>query len=126
MFSFCTALVRSEPEAVEQVGAWSVRSADLSGHVIRLSHEGVTSILSTKWPDGCATDGFDISVFGACPPVVEYSQEFSARAAEELNLLPVGSAVAKMLSDYAVMREQARFCSPEASEIPPGGGGTAM
>jgi hypothetical protein len=45
----------------------------LSGHGIRLGHEGVTSILSTKWPDGCATDGFDISGFGKCQPVVEYS-----------------------------------------------------
>lgn len=47
----------------------------------------------------------------ACPPVVEYSSEFEARAAEELALLPWGSAVAKMLSDYAVMRAQARACS---------------
>ena len=45
-----------------------------------------------------------------CPPVVEYSREFQARAAEELALLPEGSAVAEMMSDYAVMREQARAC----------------
>jgi len=31
-----------------------------------------------------------------------------------------------MLADYAVMREQARVCRSGASEIPPGGGGTAM
>ena len=37
-------------------------------------------------------------------------QEFQAQAAEELALLPKGSAVAEMLSDYAVMREQARVC----------------
>jgi hypothetical protein len=41
---------------------------------------------------------------------VEYSAEFQARAAEELALLPGGSAVVEMLSDYAVMREQARAC----------------
>jgi len=40
--------------------------------------------------------------------VVEYSPEFRARAAEELALLPEGSAIAEMLADYAVMREQAR------------------
>ncbi|MGM0586764.1 MAG: hypothetical protein ACQEUZ_19155 [Pseudomonadota bacterium] len=45
-----------------------------------------------------------------CPPVVEYSREFQARAAEEVALLPERSAVAEMLSDYAVMREQARAC----------------
>jgi len=45
-----------------------------------------------------------------CPPVVEYSREFQARAADELDLLPGGSAIAEMLSDYAVLREQARAC----------------
>jgi len=42
--------------------------------------------------------------------VVEYSREFQARAAEELALLPEESAIAEMLSDYAVMREQAQGC----------------
>lgn len=41
-----------------------------------------------------------------CPPVVEYSRAFQSRVAEELDLLPEGSAIAEMLSDYAVMREQ--------------------
>jgi len=43
-----------------------------------------------------------------CPPVVEYSREFQAQAAEELTLLPERSAIAEMLADYAVMRDQAR------------------
>jgi hypothetical protein len=42
--------------------------------------------------------------------VVEYGREFQARAAEELALLPQGSALAEMLADYAVMRDQARAC----------------
>jgi hypothetical protein len=46
-----------------------------------------------------------------CPPVVPYSAEFEARAAEELALLLEGSAVVEMLSDYAVMRDQARACN---------------
>jgi hypothetical protein len=41
---------------------------------------------------------------------VEHSREFQARAADELALLPEGSVIAEMLSDYAVMREQARVC----------------
>jgi hypothetical protein len=45
-----------------------------------------------------------------CPPVVEYSREFQARAADELDLLPDGSAIVQMLSDYTVMRGQARAC----------------
>ena len=49
-------------------------------------------------------------VVGVCPPVVEYGTGFQARAAEEVLLLPDGSIVVKMLSDYAVMREQAQVC----------------
>jgi hypothetical protein len=44
--------------------------------------------------------------------VVEYSREFQARAADELDLLPEKSAITEMLSDYAVMRDQARACDP--------------
>ncbi|TVR78609.1 MAG: hypothetical protein EA405_14160 [Rhodospirillales bacterium] len=59
---------------------------------------------------GCATVGSDLRIVTVCPPVVEYSREVQARAAEELDGLPDGSAIAEMLSDYAVMREQARAC----------------
>lgn len=59
---------------------------------------------------GCATGGSEPCIATVCPPVVEYSREFQARAAEELDLLPKHSAIAEMLSDYAVMREQARTC----------------
>lgn len=55
----------------------------------------------------CATA---VSDRQACPPVVEYSREFQARAAAELDLLPHGSAIEEMLKDYAVMRDQARAC----------------
>jgi len=50
-------------------------------------------------------------VIGVCPPVVEYDGGFQVRVAEEVRALPDGSAIVKMLSDYAVMREQARACS---------------
>lgn len=46
----------------------------------------------------------------ACPPVVEYTRELQARAADELDLLPEGSAIAEMLADYSVMRTQVRSC----------------
>jgi hypothetical protein len=41
---------------------------------------------------------------------VEYRREFQVRAANELDLLPARSVIAEMMSDYAVMREQARAC----------------
>ncbi|MCK9553950.1 hypothetical protein [Aquamicrobium sp.] len=65
---------------------------------------------ATSLLTGCATVGSDADRLGACPPVVEYSREFQARAAEELALLPENSVLADMLSDYAVMRDQARGC----------------
>jgi hypothetical protein len=45
-----------------------------------------------------------------CPPVPAYSKPFLKRAADELNLLPPGSAIERMLADYQVMRDQARTC----------------
>ncbi len=66
--------------------------------------------IATIWLSGCATDASDVSGLRACPPVVEYSREFHAQAAEELASLPHGSAIGEILSDYAVMRDQARTC----------------
>ncbi|MGM0583793.1 MAG: hypothetical protein ACQEUZ_04000, partial [Pseudomonadota bacterium] len=55
----------------------------------------------------CATGGSEPAV-AVCPPVVEYDPAFLARAAEEVEALPEGSAIAQMLGDYAVMREQGK------------------
>lgn len=60
------------------------------------------------WLSGCATVSSDVGRLAACPPVVEYSREFQAQAAEELTLLPEGSAIAVMLSDHTVMLERIR------------------
>ncbi len=68
-------------------------------------------VLATILLSGCAVGASDVGSLGACPPVVEYSPEFQARAAEELALLPEESAIAEMLVDYAMMREQARVCA---------------
>ncbi|XDA97052.1 hypothetical protein AB1M95_13100 [Sulfitobacter sp. LCG007] len=76
----------------------------------------VALVLATIWLSGCATDTSDVGRLGACPPVVEYSREFQAQAAEELTMLPEGSAIAVMLSDYAVMREQAQAACRSSSE----------
>ncbi len=66
----------------------------------------VTSLLSA-----CATVSSE-PVVGVCPPVAEYGSGFQARVAAELQALPQEAAVVEMLSDYAVMREQARGCQP--------------
>lgn len=67
-------------------------------------------MIATSLLSGCATVGSNGGGLGACLPVVEYSSEFQARAAEELALLPEGSLIAEMLNDYTVMRDQARAC----------------
>ena len=66
--------------------------------------------IATNLLTGCATGVSEPRIATVCPPVVEYTREFQARAAEELRLLPDGSAIAEMMSDYAVIREQARRC----------------
>jgi hypothetical protein len=63
-------------------------------------------------PSGCGTSGSDRSPAAACPPVVEYGANLQASAAAEVETLPEDSAVAALLSDYAVMRDQARACRP--------------
>jgi hypothetical protein len=63
--------------------------------------------LVTSWLTGCATVGSETGGGAVCPPIAEYSREIQARAAEELALLPDGSAIVEMMNDYAVMRDQA-------------------
>ena len=45
-----------------------------------------------------------------CPPTAQYPASVGARAADELEALPPGSAVEAMLVDYSVLRAQARAC----------------
>lgn len=66
--------------------------------------------IAMSWLTACATGISEPRVVTVCPPVVEYSREFQSRTAEELRLLPDGSATAEMLADYGVMRDQARAC----------------
>lgn len=45
-----------------------------------------------------------------CPPVVEYTAADQARAADEVEALPEGAVIVRMLSDYAVLRDQVDAC----------------
>ena len=67
--------------------------------------------IATSLLSGCTTVGSNPPTAIVCPPVVQYSREAQARAAEELNSLPDSSVIAEMLADYSVMRDQARACS---------------
>ena len=79
-----------------QPGCWMPRLAVLA--------------IATSLLTACATVASDPRTATVCPPVVKYNREFQARAAEELARLSDGSAIANMLADYSVMREQVRVC----------------
>ena len=60
------------------------------------------------WLTGCAMAGSDTRA--PCPPVVDYTAADQARAAHEVEALPEGAVIVRMLGDYAVLRDQARAC----------------
>ena len=60
------------------------------------------------WLSACAMDGSD--TWAPCPPVVDYKAAEQARAADEVEALPEGAVIVRMLGDYAVLRDQARAC----------------
>ena len=60
------------------------------------------------WLTGCATGGSE--THAPCPPVVDYTAADQARAAHEVEALPEGAVIVRMLGDYAVLRDQARAC----------------
>jgi len=57
---------------------------------------------------GCTTAGSDVQA--PCPPAVEYGATDQVRAAAEVSGMPEGAMVVRMLSDYAVLRDQVRAC----------------
>ena len=59
---------------------------------------------------GCGTADSDRPPAAACPAVVGYKAELQERAAAEVEALAEGSVVTELLSDYAVIRDQARAC----------------
>ena len=65
-------------------------------------------LIVTLWLTGCAMGGSDTRA--PCPPVVEYTAADQARAADEVEALPNGAVIVRMLSDYAVLRDQVRAC----------------
>ena len=60
------------------------------------------------WLTGCAMGGSETRP--PCPPVVEYTGADQARAANEVEALTDGTVIVRMLSDYAVLRDQVRTC----------------
>lgn len=79
----------------------------MKSNVRCLTLPAAAPLVVTLWVSGCATDGSD--THPPRSPVVEYPAAEQARAADEVEV-PDGAAVVAMLSDYAVLRDQARAC----------------
>jgi hypothetical protein len=45
-----------------------------------------------------------------CPQIAQYSPELRNKAAKELDLLPIGSAIEVLLGDYETLRDDLRAC----------------
>lgn len=71
-----------------------------------LTPPATAPLIAMRWLTACATDSSE--THPPCPPAVEYTSGDQARVAEEVKALPESAVVVRMLSDYAVLREQAR------------------
>jgi len=52
-------------------------------------------------------------VSDTCPTLFDYSEAEQARAADELDALPEGSVIARLVGDYGVVRNEIRACRGE-------------
>ena len=66
-------------------------------------------LIAMLWLSGCAMVSSDAST--VCSPIVDYDRTDQASAAIEVEPLSETSMVVRMLSDHAVLREQARACT---------------
>lgn len=66
------------------------------------------ALIGTAWLSGCAT-----VVSDTCPTLFDYAPELQAQAAYELEALPEESAIAKLIGDYGVVRNEIRACKGE-------------
>jgi hypothetical protein len=48
-----------------------------------------------------------------CPQIARYSPDLRNKAAQELDLLPVGSAIEVFLNDYETLRDDLRTCQDD-------------
>jgi hypothetical protein len=65
-------------------------------------------LIAMLWLTGCAIAGSNSRP--PCPPLVEYTTDDLVRASDEVEALSDSAVVVRMLSDYAVLRDQTRTC----------------
>ena len=104
---------RSAVPASGSAGRWSaskLRREPLPFNAGCWSRRLVVLVIAASLPGGCGTARSDRPAGTVCSPIVDYGAELQVQAAAELQVLPEGSAIATLLGDYAVMRDQARAC----------------
>lgn len=57
---------------------------------------------------GCATPA---PYLATCPPLKAYSHEFQRQAADQLEALPAGSPVVRLVTDYIALRKAVKDCA---------------
>jgi len=65
-------------------------------------------LIATAFLNACAT-----VVSDTCPTLFDYSEAEQARVADELDALPEGSVIARLVGDYGVVRNEIRACRGE-------------
>ena len=66
------------------------------------------SLLALGLLSGCVREAFN-----TCPPIVAYSDEQQLLIADELMQLESDSQLLNMMTDYAKLRQQLRYCLNE-------------
>ena len=90
-------------------GGWKHWSATMSYNARCWTQQATALAAAMIFLTGCEGVGSDTQQY-ACPPVVDYNRAEQARITMELAAMPEGALIVDWLSDYFVLRDQARAC----------------
>jgi len=74
-------------------------------------------MISAILVSGCATKVYRTQLEVYCPPIAQYSEEFNAALADELDALPDNSTIPMVVTDYAKLRDRIRTCEQEKDNV---------
>ncbi len=73
----------------------------------------IVSLLLT----GCGKTVYRTQLEVYCPPIVNYSKEYNELLANELESLPLDSAIPMAITDYVKLRDKVRKCEEERGNL---------
>lgn len=75
-------------------------------------------LIGTALLTGCGTTVYRTNVEVYCPQIKQYTPEFNAKLADEINNLPADStAVEEAIKNYTYLRDRVRRCNIEKEKI---------